>query len=95
MALIGKLIGKLLTKGNITLITPGKEPRTYGPGAVTDSPCAGSGATTASAITPIPRWARQRTGLLTYWPGAASPRVTGSFRCSAGYRNFTSRLSAP
>ena len=32
MALIGKLIGKLLTKGNITLITPGKEPRTYGPG---------------------------------------------------------------
>ena len=32
MALIGKLIDKLLTKGSITLITPGKAPRTYGPG---------------------------------------------------------------
>ena len=32
MSLIGKLIGKLLTKGSITLVTPGKPPRTYGPG---------------------------------------------------------------
>jgi len=32
MSLIGKLIGKLLTKGSITLHTPGKPPRTYGPG---------------------------------------------------------------
>ena len=29
------------------------------------------------------------------WPGTESPRETGSFRCSAGYRNSTSRLSAP
>ena len=32
MSLIGKLIGKLLTKGSITLHTPGKPPHTYGPG---------------------------------------------------------------
>jgi cyclopropane-fatty-acyl-phospholipid synthase len=32
MSLIGRLIGKLLTKGSITLLTPGKRPRTYGPG---------------------------------------------------------------
>lgn len=32
MALIGKLIGKLLTKGSITLHRPGKPPHTYGPG---------------------------------------------------------------
>src|ERR1041385_6612153 len=32
MALIGKLIDKLLEKGSITLITPGKPPRTYGKG---------------------------------------------------------------
>ena len=32
MSLIGKLIDKLLTKGSITLIEAGKEPRTYGPG---------------------------------------------------------------
>ena len=32
MSLIGKLIGKLLTKGSITLQTPGKPPHTYGPG---------------------------------------------------------------
>jgi cyclopropane-fatty-acyl-phospholipid synthase len=32
MALIGKLIEKLLTRGSITLITPGKAPATYGPG---------------------------------------------------------------
>ena len=32
MSLIGKLIGKLLTKGSITLHTPGKRPHTYGPG---------------------------------------------------------------
>ena len=32
MSLIGKLIGKLLTTGSITLITPGTGPRTYGPG---------------------------------------------------------------
>jgi cyclopropane-fatty-acyl-phospholipid synthase len=32
MALIGRLVGKLLTKGSITLKLPGKEPRTYGAG---------------------------------------------------------------
>ncbi|HEX4801444.1 MAG TPA: cyclopropane-fatty-acyl-phospholipid synthase family protein [Sphingomicrobium sp.] len=32
MSLIGKLIDKLLEKGRITLITPGKAPRTYGKG---------------------------------------------------------------
>ena len=32
MPLIGRLIGKLLTNGSITLITPGKAPRTYGAG---------------------------------------------------------------
>lgn len=32
MSLIGKLIGKLLTRGSITLHTPGKLPHTYGPG---------------------------------------------------------------
>src|SRR3954454_1857347 len=32
MSLIGRLIDKLLTKGSITLLTPGKGPRTYGPG---------------------------------------------------------------
>jgi cyclopropane-fatty-acyl-phospholipid synthase len=32
MSLIGKLIDKLLEKGSITLITPGKPPRTYGKG---------------------------------------------------------------
>jgi len=32
MSLIGKLIGKLLTKGSITLHLPGKPPHTYGPG---------------------------------------------------------------
>jgi cyclopropane-fatty-acyl-phospholipid synthase len=32
MSLIGRLIDKLLTKGSITLLTPGKAPRTYGPG---------------------------------------------------------------
>src|SRR5690242_8838842 len=32
MSLIGKLINKLLEKGSITLITPGKPPRTYGKG---------------------------------------------------------------
>jgi len=32
MSLIGRLIDKLLTKGSITLLTPGKEPRTYGRG---------------------------------------------------------------
>jgi cyclopropane-fatty-acyl-phospholipid synthase len=30
MSLIGRLIDKLLTKGSITLLTPGKKPRTYG-----------------------------------------------------------------
>jgi cyclopropane-fatty-acyl-phospholipid synthase len=30
MSLIGKMIDKLLTKGSVTLITPGKGPRTYG-----------------------------------------------------------------
>jgi cyclopropane-fatty-acyl-phospholipid synthase len=32
MSLIGRLIDKLLTKGSITLLTPGKSPHTYGPG---------------------------------------------------------------
>src|SRR3954449_869122 len=32
MPLIGKLIHKLITKGSITLITPGQQPRTHGPG---------------------------------------------------------------
>src|SRR4051812_34790891 len=32
MSLIGRLIDQLLTKGSITLLTPGKGPRTYGPG---------------------------------------------------------------
>src|SRR5690242_5073176 len=30
MSLIGKLVDKLLTSGTITLITPGKPPRTFG-----------------------------------------------------------------
>jgi cyclopropane-fatty-acyl-phospholipid synthase len=32
MSLIGRLIDKLLTSGSITVIEPGKGPRTYGPG---------------------------------------------------------------
>jgi cyclopropane-fatty-acyl-phospholipid synthase len=32
MSIIGRLVDKLLTRGSITLITPGKPPRTYGPG---------------------------------------------------------------
>jgi cyclopropane-fatty-acyl-phospholipid synthase len=32
MSLTGRLLGKLLTKGSVTLITPGKPPHTYGPG---------------------------------------------------------------
>jgi len=32
MSLIGKLVGKLLTKGSVTLHEPGKPPHTYGPG---------------------------------------------------------------
>ena len=32
MALIGKLINKLLTRGSITLLTPGAPPQTVGPG---------------------------------------------------------------
>jgi cyclopropane-fatty-acyl-phospholipid synthase len=32
MSLIGRLIDKLLSKGSITLLTPGKPPRTYGAG---------------------------------------------------------------
>src|SRR5947209_7369308 len=32
MSLIGRLIDKLLTKGSVTLLTPGKGPRTYGRG---------------------------------------------------------------
>ena len=32
MNLIGKLVDTLLKKGNITLVLPGKPPRTYGPG---------------------------------------------------------------
>jgi cyclopropane-fatty-acyl-phospholipid synthase len=36
MSLIGKMIDKLLAKGSITLIEPGREPRTYGPGGGKD-----------------------------------------------------------
>ena len=32
MSLIGKLVGKLLSKGSITLLMPGKAAQTYGPG---------------------------------------------------------------
>jgi cyclopropane-fatty-acyl-phospholipid synthase len=32
MSLIGRLVDKLLTKGSITLLEPGKAPHTYGPG---------------------------------------------------------------
>jgi cyclopropane-fatty-acyl-phospholipid synthase len=32
MSLIGRLVDKLLTQGSLTLIVPGKEPRTYGRG---------------------------------------------------------------
>ena len=32
MSLIGKLVGKLLTKGSLTLHAPGKPPETFGPG---------------------------------------------------------------
>ncbi len=32
MSLIGKLLGRLVTKGSLTLITPGKPPQTFGPG---------------------------------------------------------------
>ena len=32
MSLIGRLVNKLLKKGSITLLVPGKPPRTYGPG---------------------------------------------------------------
>ena len=32
MSLIGPLLDQLLTRGSITLLTPGKGPRTYGPG---------------------------------------------------------------
>src|SRR4051812_29889437 len=32
MSLIGRLVDKLLTKGHITLLLPGRAPRTYGPG---------------------------------------------------------------
>jgi cyclopropane-fatty-acyl-phospholipid synthase len=32
MSLIGRLVGKLLTKGSLTLHTPGKSPETFGPG---------------------------------------------------------------
>ncbi len=32
MSLIGKLVAKLITKGSVTLITPGKPPQTHGPG---------------------------------------------------------------
>ncbi|HEX6604784.1 MAG TPA: cyclopropane-fatty-acyl-phospholipid synthase family protein [Sphingomicrobium sp.] len=32
MSLIGRLVGKLLTRGSITLLLPGKAPRTFGPG---------------------------------------------------------------
>jgi cyclopropane-fatty-acyl-phospholipid synthase len=35
MSLIGKLIGKLITKGSVTLHVPGKSPQTYGPGGGT------------------------------------------------------------
>src|SRR6476646_9144376 len=33
MSMIGRLIDKLLTRGSVTLLTPGKEPRTYGQGS--------------------------------------------------------------
>src|SRR4029079_4933951 len=33
MSLIGKLVDKLLAKGSITLIRPGKAPQTFGPGS--------------------------------------------------------------
>ena len=33
MSLIGRMVGKLLTDGSVTLITPGKAPRTFGSGA--------------------------------------------------------------
>src|SRR3954467_15850186 len=32
MSLIGRLVDKLLTKGSITLLRPGKRPETFGPG---------------------------------------------------------------
>ena len=32
MSLIGRMVGKLLKHGSITLLEPGKQPRTYGPG---------------------------------------------------------------
>ena len=32
MSLIGKLVGKLVTKGSLTLHTPGRAPETFGPG---------------------------------------------------------------
>src|SRR3982751_989600 len=32
MSLIGTLVGKLLTRGSITLLVPGKAPETLGPG---------------------------------------------------------------
>ncbi len=32
MSLIGKMIDKLLSSGSITIVEPGKEPQTYGPG---------------------------------------------------------------
>src|SRR6478735_6754891 len=32
MSLIGRLVGQLLRKGSITLLTPGKPPQTIGPG---------------------------------------------------------------
>src|SRR4029078_261129 len=32
MSLIGTLVDKLLTKGSITLLRPGKAPQTFGPG---------------------------------------------------------------
>jgi cyclopropane-fatty-acyl-phospholipid synthase len=32
MSVIGRLIDKLLTSGSITVVAPGKQPRTYGPG---------------------------------------------------------------
>ena len=32
MSLIGRLVEKLLTRGSITLLLPGKPPHTFGPG---------------------------------------------------------------
>ena len=32
MSLIGRLVDKLLKQGSITLLMPGKPPRTFGPG---------------------------------------------------------------